>query len=306
MIYKPLGGTMKKRIIGILVLILVIIIPGIVLAGGSSDTCDTRYPVVLAHGMGASAKIVGIMDYWWGIEGPLEDEGCDVYITSVNGMDSTVNKAIDFKKQVEYILAISRADKVNIIGHSHGTIYSRYAITNLGMASKVASHTSIAGPHRGSELADLIMFSFNDGTVNALGGALDLVYTFLFGDSDPNSVANGYDVTTRNMAAFNKSTPNVSGIYYQSWAAKAKWGCPSVLLEIPWMLMLSQGSGSNDGLVSVNSAKWGTFRGVEDAAWWSPGCDHLNIVGMFFGITPGFDAPDFYIDIVSDLKNRGV
>lgn len=297
---------MRKRIIGILALILVIIIPGIVLAGGSSDTCDTRYPVVLAHGMGASAKIVGIMDYWWGIEGPLEDEGCDVYITSVNGMDSTVNKAIDFKKQVDYILAISGAGKVNIIGHSHGTIYSRYAITNLGMASNVASHTSIAGPHRGSELADLIMFSFNDGTVNALGGALDLVYTFLFGDSDPNSVANGYDVTTRYMTTFNNSTPNVSGIYYQSWAAKAKWGCPSVLLEIPWMLMLSQGSGSNDGLVSVNSAKWGNFRGVEDAAWWSPGCDHLNIVGMFFGITPGFDAPDFYIDVVSDLKNRGV
>ena len=64
--------------------------------------------------------------------------------------------------------------------------------------------------------------------------------------------------------------------------------------------------GDNDGLVSVSSARWGNFRGVEDAAWWSPGCDHLNIVGMFFGITPGFDAPDFYIDIVSELKDRGV
>ncbi len=296
---------MSKKIIGILALFLVISIPGIALAGGSADTCDTRYPVVLAHGMGASASILGVMDYWWGIEGPLEDEGCDVYITSVNGMDSTVNKAEDFRDQVLYILAISKAEKVNIIGHSHGTIYSRYAISNLGLGSKVASHTSIAGPHRGSELADLIMFSFNDGTVNALGSALDFVYAYLFGDSDPNSVENGYDVTTTYMEIFNTYNPNDPNIYYQSWAAKAKWGCPSVLLEVPWMIMLSL-AGDNDGLVSVESAKWGNFRGVEDAAWWSPGCDHLNIVGMFFGITPGFDAPDFYIDIVSDLKNRGV
>jgi triacylglycerol lipase len=109
-------------------------------------------------------------------------------------------------------------------------------------------------------------------------------------------------VTSRNMAIFNVGTPDDDNIYYQSWAAKTKWGCPSVLLEIPWLIMLAEGSGANDGLVSVNSAKWGTFRGVEDAAWWSPGCDHLNIVGMFFGITPGFDAPDFYVDIASELK----
>jgi len=298
---------MKTKALTILALILVILIPGIVFAGGgSSDTCDTKYPVVLAHGMLASAKIVGIMDYWWGIEDPLEDEGCDVYITSVNGMDSTANKGVDFNNQVLHILAITGAAKVNIIGHSHGSIYSRYAMANLGLASKVASHTSIAGPHKGSELADLIMSSFSDSTVDSLGGALDLVYTFLFGDSDPNSVENGYDVTSSYMAVFNANTPNDPNIYYQSWAAKAKWGCPSVILEIPWLIMLSEGSGSNDGLVSVESAKWGNFRGVEDAAWWSPGCDHLNIVGMFFGVTPGFDAPDFYIDIVSDLKDRGV
>jgi len=220
-------------------------------------------------------------------------------------MDSTVNKAVDFKSQVLEILVISGAEKVNIIGHSHGTLYSRYAISNLGMASKVATHTSIAGPHRGSELADLIMFSFSDSVVNSLGGGLDLVYTFLFGDSNPNSVENGYDVTSRNMTIFNVGTPDDDNIYYQSWAAKAKIGCPSVLLEIPWLIMLAEGSGANDGLVSVNSAKWGNFRGVEDAAWWSPGCDHLNIVGMFFGVTPGFDAPDFYVDIASELKGWG-
>jgi triacylglycerol lipase len=176
-------------------------------------------------------------------------------------------------------------------------------ITHLDMASKVATHTSIAGPHKGSELADLIMFSFSDDVVALLGDAIDFVYAYIMGDTDPNSVENGYDVTTPFMAAFNEITPNDPGIYYQSWAAKAKIGCPSVLLEIPWLIMLAEGAGANDGLVSVESAKWGNFRGVEDAAWWSPGCDHLNIVGMFFGVTPGFDAPGFYVDIASELKD---
>ena len=103
---------------------------------------------------------------------------------------------------------------------------------------------------------------------------------------------------------FNPNTPNVDGIYYQSWAAKAKISCPSVILEIPWLIMLGL-EGANDGLVSVESAKWGNFRGVEDAAWYSVGCDHLNIVGQLFGITPGFDEDEFYCDIASDLKDRG-
>src|SRR6056297_2476268 len=144
------AGTGRK-ILGTL-LALIFLSPFTVFAGGSSDTCDTQYPIVLAHGMGASAEILGIVDYWWGIEEALEDEGADVYITSVNGMDSTESKAADFKQQYLGILAESGADKANIIGHSHGTLYTRYAISNLdlGAEGKVASHTSLAGPHRGS------------------------------------------------------------------------------------------------------------------------------------------------------------
>jgi len=44
---------------------------------------------------------------------------------------------------------------------------------------------------------------------------------------------------------------------------------------------------------------------VEDASWYSAGCDHLNIVDQPLGVTPGFDAPDFYVNIVSELKSKG-
>ena len=296
----------KLTLIGLTIFLTAIfLLPVNVLAGGDSYTCDTKYPIVMAHGMGASAEILGIVDYWWGIPEALEDEGADVYVTSVNGMDSTRNKAESFKAQFLQIKAYTGASKLNVIGHSHGTIYTRDAISNLGLAPFVASHTSIAGPHRGSALADLIMYSFSDNVVSMLGSSLDFVYAFIFGDSNPESVANGYDVCTDYMVdTFNPNTPNMGGIYYQSWAAKAKTSCPSVILQATWLVMLVE-EGANDGLVSVNSAKWGNFRGVEDAAWYSVGCDHLNIVGQLFGITPGFDENEFYIDIASDLKGRG-
>ncbi len=294
-----------RQIFAACMLVLVVLFSESALAGGDTFSCDTRYPVILAHGMGASAEVLGIVDYWWGIDDALADEGCRVFKTSVNGMDGTVEKAEDFRDQFLDILALTGASKANIIAHSHGTVYTRYAISNLGLSSKVASYTSIAGPHRGSAIADLIMYNLSDDMITAIGGSLDFVYAFVFGDTDPDSVQNGYDLCTDYMTEiFNPNTPDMEGVYYQSWAAKAKTSCPNLILEPTWLILLAK-EGANDGLVSVESARWGNFRGVEDAAWYSVGCDHLNIVDQLFGITPGFDAPEFYVDIVSELKDLG-
>ncbi len=287
------------------ILMVMIIIPSLSFASGDTAKCDTKYPVVLAHGMGAQAKIVNIVDYWWGIEDALEDEGADVYITSVNGMDSTANKAASFKQQFLEILAVSGKSKASIIGHSHGTIYTRYAITNLALGDKVASYTSLSGPHRGSSVADTIFNIVPNEGWDLAGDALDIVYTFIFGDDDPNSLDNGLEVTRPYMNdVFNPNCPDVSGLYYQSYTSKIRYLSNSIILQIPWLICKAY-EGDNDGLVSVSSAKWGNFRGVISGSWWSGGVDHLNIVNQFFGITPGFDAPEFYIDMVEDLKNKG-
>ncbi|MEW6077092.1 MAG: alpha/beta fold hydrolase [Thermodesulfobacteriota bacterium] len=298
---------MKKLAVILAVGLMVSIsLTSMALAGGSNTyTCNTRYPVILAHGMGASTKVLGIVDYWWGIVPALQKQGASVYCTTVNAMDSTANKAASFKQQVMQIMAATGAKKVNIIGHSHGTIYTRYAISNLGLAPYVASYTSLAGPHRGSSIASLIMYELPDWLLAAGGDVIDFVYAFIFGDTSPDSLQNALDICPDYMInTFNPNTPNMPGIYYQSWAAKAKTACPSVILNPTWLVMLVE-EGANDGLVSVESAKWGNFRGVQEAAWYSTGCDHLNIVGQLFGVTPGFDAPQFFVDIVKDLKARG-
>lgn len=299
----------KLTSIGLTILLTVIfLLPGNVLAGGNPDTCDTRYPIILAHGMAASAEILGIVDYFWGIEEALEDEGAEVYVTSVNGMDSTRNKAVDFKNQFLQIKALTGAAKLNIIAHSHGALYSRDAISNLGIGGSVASLTSLAGPHRGSAVADVIVGIVPDNLEWLVGDTMDFVYAFFMGDTNPSTLDNAYDLTRPYMQnTFNPNTQDDPGVYYQSYAGKIKTMAVNPrnwFFAATWGIMLAK-EGANDGVVGVNSAKWGNFRGVEDGAWYSAGVDHLNIVGHLFGVTPGFDANEFYVDIASDLKGRG-
>ena len=297
---------MKKVLIILLSMIFVVSSAVMLVAGGDSYKCDTRYPVILAHGMGATDGMLGFFEYWYGIEDALEDEGAKVYVTRVNCMDSTQNKGAQFKQEFLYYLAASGASKANVIGHSHGTVYTRHAITNLGLASKVASHTSLCGPHRGSAVADVIIDIVPDSGEWLVGAALDVVYGFIIGDTDPNSLDNAYAVSRPYMKnVFNPNTPNASGVYYQSYATKIKYLTADLVLEPTWLLMNFY-EGANDGLVSVTSAKWGNFRGVESGAWWCGGVSHLNAINHFFGVTPGFDAKGWYVDIVSDLKDRGL
>jgi triacylglycerol lipase len=144
--------------------------------------------------MGTQSEILRIIDYWWNIPDTMRDEGAEVYISHVNGMDSIANKGVQFKANLLYFLAASGASKANIIGHSHGTVYTRYAFTNLGLSSKVARHTSVGGPHRGSSIADLVMGAIPDAFEPFVGGTLDLVYSFMFGDKNGDAAQNGRDM----------------------------------------------------------------------------------------------------------------
>lgn len=294
-----------KRLLIVLIIAAFAIVPAVVYAGGSHTACQTRYPIIFAHGMAFSDGALGI-DYWWDIVDDLEYEGADTYVASVNAMDSTANKAAQFRLQYLQFLAVAGASKGNIIGHSHGGIYTRYAISNLGLASKVASLTTLCSPHRGSAVADVILNVVPDSGHWLVGSILDMVYRFVTGDDNPNSLQNGYNLVRSYMInTFNPSTPNISGVYYQSWATKIYTITADMVLEGTWLLLLFY-EGANDGLVSVNSAQWGNFRGTWTGSWYNAGgVSHINAVNHFFGVTPGADVESWYMDIVKDLKSRG-
>jgi triacylglycerol lipase len=294
---------MKKVLIGIIVLLFVF--PVVSMA--SSTKCATKYPIVLSHGMGAEANILGIINYWGSIPSTLKSNGANVYVTSVSAMASHAYKAGEWATQVKQIMAVSGASKINVIGHSDGCIYTRYAISNMGMAPYVASHTSMGGPHRGSYVADWIMnLGSTTGLTSLLGDAINWVYSFVFNDYE-DSIANGIQETRAYMInIYNPNTPNVASVYYQSYGGKITNILGGGLMSATWALMLPV-EGDNDGLVSTTSAKWGNYRGTLDGGFWSflGGVNHLAEVGLLTLTTPGYDAPTQFVNIASDLKSRG-
>jgi triacylglycerol lipase len=272
-----------------------------------SNRCATRYPVVLTHGMGLQARIMGIIDYWGDIPGALRENGADVHISRVNAMDSHEKKGALWKEQVLQILHATGKSKVNVVGHSDGCLYSRYAISNLGLGPAVASHTSMGGPHRGSCIADMFMGSIPDTVKPVVGGGLDWASAFVMGDVSPDSIANGFEMTRAYMGSeFNPGNPDMPGVYYQSYAYRVTTAAGAGLLCPTWIAMLPI-EGDNDGLVSVASARWGEFQGVIDGgAWWLfGGVNHFSAVGLHPLASPGYHPAAHFVDVVSDLRDKG-
>jgi triacylglycerol lipase len=73
------------------------------------------------------------------------------------------------------------------------------------------------------------------------------------------------------MSIFNEQTPDVEGVRYFSWGA---WYEPGLIdtWKYPHSVIMEQ-EGPNDGLVSVESSRWGQYLGtLEDV-------NHLDLVG---------------------------
>lgn len=78
--------------------------------GHLSTYTETRYPIVLAHGLFGFDSIAGI-EYWYGIPEELRRSGADVYVTQFSAANSTEVRGEQLARQVEQILAVSGAQK---------------------------------------------------------------------------------------------------------------------------------------------------------------------------------------------------
>lgn len=266
----------------------------------ASEYCGTKYPIVLVHGVGFRDTTI-LMKYWGDVPDILKRNGAFVRTGGQSAYGSIADNAADLKKQILSVLRATGSDKVNIIAHSRGGIEARYMITKLDMGAHVASLTTISTPHRGSSMADIIMNHVKDE--NVLTTVIDF-YAKIIGDGSPESFNAGKELTRDFMKTFNEQTPDVSGVYYQSYAG----AIDDTILHPVWRAMyksVKKREGENDGLVSIDSAKWGTFKGVMT-------CDgkakvsHADEVGMhaLSGLFC-FDAPAFYREAVHELVMMG-
>jgi triacylglycerol lipase len=270
-------------------------------AAAKLDYCDTRYPVILVSGLGFQDQN-SIINYWGRVPDFLKAHGCEVYTAYQDAFNSHVDNAIKLKYRVLDILERTGKEKINILGHSKGGIESRYMTSRLGMEMKVASLTTLGSPHQGSGIADIVV-----GRVpipRIVLGRLINIYGRLMGDKRPDSLRAAVQLTRLAMENFNKDVPDVPEVYYQSYASHVNRAYPSVLWRTLAGILHSL-DGNNDGLVSIESSKWGEYRGLIASEKY-PSISHGDMIGLTqFGGLKEFNAHWFIAHLVHDLKSKG-
>lgn len=261
---------------------------------------QTQHPILLVHGF-AFRDDLRLKRYWGNIPEVLEKNGVEVYLSHHNAFGSHQASARQIKARLQAILDSTGHEKVNIIAHSKGGIEARYLISRLGMAPKVASLTTLGTPHRGANLANIIMGKLID--YQALPPLQRMVTkaATLLGDIDPDPLMGGFQLTPEYMARFNQAVPNDPRVYYQSFAGKISADYPSLLQRIKYKELI-QREGPHDGTVSVASARWGEFRGIIPSGD-AYGVSHFEMIGQSH--VTAFDAPAFFLQVVADLKQKG-
>lgn len=221
------------------------------------QSCATKYPIMLIHGIGY--RDGDYRKYWGRIPSFLKEHGAVLYFGNQEPFGFIRENAVCLKEAAKFALVDSGAKKLNLIAHSKGGIEARYLISRLGMEDQIASLTTIATPHRGICTMDELK-ARSDGAYKAL---VHLFNTMLQADGgERNSSLSVYEQMTADyMRVFNQLVPDKEQIYYQSYAFDMKNPASHPAMGV-FYLLVKKHEGKNDGLVSVESAKWGNFRGV--------------------------------------------
>ena len=264
-----------------------------------SDLCATRYPLMLVHGIGF--RDLRYFNYWGRIPRELKRNGAVIYYGNQEALGTIAYNAEDIRKRILQIREETGAEKVNIIAHSKGGLDARCAITTLGMGPYVASLTTMNTPHRGCRFVDYAC-RLPEGFYRFVAGCFDRTFA-RFGDKSPDFYTATHQFSTEASARFNENTPDMPGVYYQSYTSKMRNPFSHLLLSIPYCLIRPL-EGENDGLVSVESAKWGEFRGVFSNQRLR-GISHGDIIDLTRQEYRSFDVLETYVRIVAELKEKG-
>ena len=255
-----------------------------------------RYPIVLVHGIIAHDR-PGIIKFWGKIPETLRENGTRVYFGNTDSWGDYESNARLLKTTIDNVLRETNSEKVNIIAHSKGGLDSRYFIWKYGYGGKVASLTTIATPHHGAELADLI---YRQKIVHTrIAKKALMILGKLYGDNNPDLYNVNYQLTTEYMHKFNDDVLMDDRVYYQSMytTMKNSFDDPMFYYSHRYIQKIS---GDNDGFVSEYSAQWGN-----NSVKIEGGISHADILDCKMKKISGIHIPDIYTKIVHALSEKG-
>jgi triacylglycerol lipase len=234
------------------------------------------FPIVLAHGIArfdllskllfkVGQQVDDKLHYFRNIRTHLERQGFTVRHSNVEWARGVGVRSKTLKREVERILSETKAEKVHIIAHSMGGLDTRHMLFDHrkeGFHKKVASLTTLGTPHHGSPFADFLV----RGSGNLISG-LGL------------SVEGTLDLTRKAARRFNKKAEeweSLCGVRFRAYGGTQPPQRIFNPLKIAWSIIFA-GEGDNDGLVSLQSARWRDEHFVTPAL----DADHLNLLGWW-------------------------
>ena len=216
-------------------------------------------PIVLHHGLILPGNVrVGPLTIgsFVGIDRVLAERGYPLVLTQVHPTAGVARRAMQLKKIIlDQLRNMARAadgdgrrrplEKVIIFAHSMGGLDARHMIAHLGMETRVAALVTLSTPHRGSPYADWCLRHLNRFKALQVLNMIGL------------ETGAASELTTDACARFNERTPDAPGVKYFSITAARPLLEVSPLLFQPYRVVHAA-EGANDGLVSIQSATWGT------------------------------------------------
>lgn len=232
-------------------------------------------PVVLVHGLFGFDRIARF-HYFRGIAAHLEALGCEAIAVRLPPAQSVPDRA---RVLADAIAALPHP-RVDVIAHSLGGLDARYALSKLGLASRVRALVTIGTPHRGTPLADLA----------AAAGPLGLARKAIAALGVPLAAIDW--LSTSALAQFNAEIADVPGVRYACVVGGIHG--PAALPISAAHAYLQRVAGDNDGLVPVSSQYWGEPLAEIEA-------DHFQQIGWRIAVRHTFDAPGLYAFVVARL-----
>ncbi len=221
------------------------------------------------------------MEYFRGLVPYLEAAGNQVFTVSVHPVET-----IEFRaRQVATFIRqhpILSTSHINLVGHSMGGIDGRFLISRLDPEHQIVSLSTLASPHRGSWLADIIdSFPF-------------------LGKQAARWTPGLRQLSEKNMAQLNSLLPDREDVAYFSIPAATRFLTCTPLMWPLYLLMRFHG-GPNDGQVSQLSGSWGEVVEVAKA-------DHFEVIGLRLGLNSLFpcDHLALYGHLTRLLSERGL
>ena len=258
-----------------------------------------KYPILLVHGTGSRDD--KRINCWGRIPKALEKAGAQVFYSNQDAWGTIENNAKTVKKSALAVLAETGSEKLNIIALSKGGLESRYIISKLGMEDKIASLTTVSTPHHGSKTMDFLCQKL-PLLLKFIAVFMNFAYK-LYGDESPDFYNTCRQFTTAYSKKFNNEVPNSNKVYYQSYASAMNKPHSDMLLFIPH-LFVKAFDGECDGVVSVDSAKWGEFKGVITSER-VRGVSHSDLRDLRRIGASGLIVVRAYVSIVEELKAKG-